>query len=165
MLIPRLAKIVCVASVALYMALVAFGNVTDYWTNYPFVVHVLSMDQVFPESTIRWRAITSPALHHAAYILIILTEIAAAALSAAGTIAMCLRIRGDGEDFRSAKGLAIAGLALGFLLFEGGFVAIGGEWFGMWQSKSWNGVEGSFRVAMILLGVLIFVSLRDDERC
>jgi predicted small integral membrane protein len=26
-------------------------------------------------------------------------------------------------------------------LFGGGFIAIGGEWFGMWQSSKWNGLQ------------------------
>ena len=40
---------------------------------------------------------------------------------------------------------------------------MGGEWFGMWQSHSWNGVQSAFRVVMTMLGVLIFVSLKDED--
>jgi predicted small integral membrane protein len=163
MLAMRLAKTACVASVALYMALVAFGNMTDYWMNYPFVVHVMSMDQLPADSAIRWRAIASPVLHHASYVLIIISEAAAAAFSGAGATAMSLKLTGSEQAFHGAKGLAVVGLALGFLLFEGGFIAVGGEWFGMWQAKAWNGEEGAFRVAVTLLGVLIFVSLKDEE--
>jgi predicted small integral membrane protein len=163
MLAVRLAKVSCVVSVALYMALVALGNVTDYWTNYAFVAHVLSMDQLPADSVIRWRAIASPVFYHAAYCLIIVMEIATAGFAAAGAIAMTLRIQSSAQTFQCAKSLAVGGLALGFLLFEGGFIAVGGEWFGMWQAKSWNGVESSFRVAVTFLGVLIFVSLHDDD--
>ena len=46
--------------------------------------------------------------------------------------------------------LKIAGLALGFLLWQVGFMSIGGEWFGMWQSKDWNGVPSAFRFVMCL---------------
>jgi len=46
MLTLRLAKIACVAALALYAAFVAFGNVADYWTNFAFVTHVLDMDQL-----------------------------------------------------------------------------------------------------------------------
>jgi predicted small integral membrane protein len=163
MLALRLAKIGCVATIALYMALVAFGNVTDYWTNFRFVSHVLSMDQLPPGSAIRWRALNSPIFHHAGYILIILTEIAIAALCAAGSFAMFVQLQTNAQSFHDAKWLAVAGLALTFVLFEGGFIAIGGEWFGMWQTPTWNGVESSFRVAVTALAVLIFVSLRDNE--
>ena len=54
MLTLRLAKIACVAALALYAAVVAFGNVADYWTNFAFVTHVLDMDQLPKESSIRW---------------------------------------------------------------------------------------------------------------
>src|SRR5215211_6759756 len=53
-------KIVLVGAIALFASLVAFGNLTDYNTNFVFVQHVLSMDTVFPFSTIKYRAITSP---------------------------------------------------------------------------------------------------------
>ena len=34
-----------------YVALVAFGNVTDYWTNFAFVTHVLDIDHSPAESS------------------------------------------------------------------------------------------------------------------
>ena len=74
MLVIRVAKILAVASVATFATLVAFGNVSDYDTNFAFVQHVLSMDTIFERSTIRYRAITDPALQRAAYALIIAAE-------------------------------------------------------------------------------------------
>src|SRR5215203_3203570 len=73
MLVLRASKTmaVAVAAMGLLVSLVAFGNLTDYDTNFAFVQHVLLMDTTFPSSTIRYRAITNPALHHAAYALII----------------------------------------------------------------------------------------------
>ena len=163
MLAVRLAKIVSVGTIALYMALVVFNNVTDYWTNFAFVVDVLDIEQISPRSTIRWRAITSPALHHAAYSLIILTEFFIAMLTAAGALAMTRALRLSAEEFQRAKAKAVSGLALGFLLYEGGFVAVAGEWFGMWQSASYDAVPSAFRILVTMLGVLIFVALKDEE--
>jgi predicted small integral membrane protein len=117
------------------VALVAFGNLSDYWTNFAFVKEVLDMDDVPAASRIHWRAVTSPVLHHAGYIRIIATEIVIAALCALGAIAMARQVRAKAQPFQAAKSVAVAGLTLGFLLFEGGFVAIGGEWFGMWQAR------------------------------
>ncbi len=163
MLAVRLAKISCAAAIAFYVALVAFGNVSDYWTNFAFVAEVLDMDDVPAASHIRWRAVTSPVLHHAGYILIIATEIVIAALCAFGAIAMARQVRAKAQPFQAAKSMAVAGLTLGFLLFEGGFVAIGGEWFGMWQARDLDAVPSAFRILMTMLGVLIFVSLKDDD--
>ena len=163
MIAIRAAKIALVAAMALLATLVAFGNVTDYGSNLVFVQHVLSMSTVFPNSTIKYRAITEPALHHAAYALIIATEAAIAILCWAGAVALARRLRADGATFHHAKTLALAGLALGFLLWQLGFKSIGGEWFGMWQSQQWNGVPSAFRFAMVFAVVLIFVAMRDDD--
>jgi predicted small integral membrane protein len=160
----RAAKAAAVAAIALFASLVTFGNLTDYGTNFAFVQHVLSMDTIFPSSTIGYRAITSPALHHLAYALIIATEAVIAVLCWIGAVRLVRALRADAKTFNRSKGLAAAGLALGFLLWQVGFVSIGGEWFGMWQSQQWNGVASAFRFAVTILAVLIFVALPDEER-
>jgi predicted small integral membrane protein len=163
MIAIRAAKIVMVCAIALFATLVAFGNLTDYGTNLAFVQHVLSMDTIFERSTIRYRAITSPALQHAAYALIIATEVATAVLCWIGAYALLHRLRADARAFNKAKAFAVAGLTLGFLLWQIGFMTVGGEWFGMWQSQQWDGVPSAFRFVMVILGVLIFVAMPDGE--
>ena len=163
MLALRAAKAVMVAAVALFATLVAFGNITDYGTNFAFVQHVLTMDTIFPTSTIRYRAIANPTLHHAAYALIIATEVAVALLCWAGVFMLTRRIGADAAGFNRAKTLPVLGLTLEFLLWQVGFMTIGGEWFGMWQSTQWNGVPSAFRFVIVILGVLIFVALPDGE--
>ena len=71
-------------SFALYVSLVAFGNITDYNSNFFLVSHVLTMDTTFPENQAMWRAIESSVLHHVAYGLIIGTEIIIALLCCIG---------------------------------------------------------------------------------
>jgi predicted small integral membrane protein len=163
MLAIRAAKTIAVAAIALFASLVAFGNITDYGTNFAFVRHVLSMDTVFPSSTITYRAITSEPLHHAAYALIIATEAVIAVLCWIGTLALARQLRADALSFNRAKTFAVIGLTLGFLLWQVGFMSIGGEWFGMWQSKDWNGVPSAFRFAIVILAVLILVAMPDRE--
>ena len=163
MLALRASKAALVAAVALFASLVTFGNLTDYNTNFVFVQHVLSMDTIFPFSTIKYRAITSPALHHAAYAFIIAAEAATAVLCWIGAAALARRLRADAAAFNRAKACAVLGLTLGFLLWQVGFMSIGGEWFGMWQSQQWNGVPSAFRFLMTIIAVLIFVAMPDQE--
>ena len=99
MLVIRLAKAVLVASIALFATLVAFGNLTDYGTNFVFVRHVLSMDTILPNSQIGYRAITSPALHHLAYALIIAAEALTALLCWIGAFALLRALRADAQTF------------------------------------------------------------------
>ena len=163
MIAIRAAKVALVAAVALFASLVVFGNLTDYNTNFAFVQHVLSMDTIFSFSTIKYRAITSLALHHAAYALIIAAEILTALLCWVGTAALARRLRVDASAFNRAKTFAVLGLTLGLLLWQVGFMSIGGEWFGMWQSKEWDGVPSAFRFVMVIIAVLIFVAMPDQE--
>jgi predicted small integral membrane protein len=87
MRIIRLSKTATVAAIALFASLVAFGNITDYGTNWAFVQHVLSMDTVFPTTNIKYRAIDAPALQTAAYVLIIAGETITAILCWIGLLA------------------------------------------------------------------------------
>lgn len=159
----RLSKLAMVAAIAALFSVVAFGNITDYGTNFAFVQHVMSMDTLFPTTTITYRAITDPVLHRAAYALIIATECVTAVLCWVGVLILLLRCRGPAPAFNRGKTIAIAGLVLGFLLYQFGFIVIGGEWFGMWMSQQWNGVPSAFRYLIITMLVLLFVALPDGE--
>jgi predicted small integral membrane protein len=159
----RLAKAAMTAAVAALMSVVAFGNITDYGTNFAFVQHVMSMDTLFPTTTITYRRITSPLLHHAAYDIVIVTEVIIAAACWIGALALLRALRAPAKVFNGAKTFAISGLVLGFLLYQFGFITIAGEWFGMWMSEHWNGVASAFRYLMIIVAVLIFVALPDGE--
>jgi predicted small integral membrane protein len=163
MVLIRCSKILLVASVALFTTLVVFNNITDYGLNYAFVEHVLRMDTTFPNNKGMWRAITSPTLHHAAYVLIILMEGITALLCWAGAIKLLGALRTEGIKFNQSKKVAIAGLTLGFCLWFVGFIGIVGEWFLMWQSAQWNAQQAAFRLTTIFGIVLLFVTMPDTD--
>lgn len=159
MKIIRLCKIALVAAVAFFFSLVAFGNLTDYGSNWQFVQHVLSMDTTFPDSDLHWRAVTNPTLQTAGYWLIIATEILTAVLLWVGSIRLLAALESD--DFGAAKSVAVAGLTLGLLLYAVGFIAVGGEWFAMWQSQIWNGEQKAFDFIAMIGAVLIILLLPE----
>ena len=163
MIITRLSKTALVAAIALFASLVAFGNITDYGTNFAFVMHVFSMDTIFPDATIKYRAITSPFVQNLGYICIIAAETLTAVLCWVGAFAMLRQRNANAAVFNRSKALAIAGLTLGFLVWQVGFMSVGGEWFGMWMSKTWNGVPDAFRFFITIIAVLIYVVLPDNE--
>ncbi len=159
----RLAKITMAGSLSLFAFLVAFGNITDYGANFTFVQHVLSMDTTFPNNELRWRAITNPLLWNAAYWIIILGEALACAAYAAGTITLVRNLHASGALFNAAKRFFYVATALGFLVWFFGFMVIGGEWFAMWQSQTWNGQQAAFRFYAAVLGTGIFIALEDRD--
>jgi predicted small integral membrane protein len=42
-------------------------------------------------------------------------------------------------------------------------MVVGGEWFAMWQSPTWNGQQAAFRFYTTLLLALIFVAQNDSD--
>ena len=59
------------------------------------------------------------------------------------------------RDKARARSVSTYGLLMLLLLFGAGFIAIGGEWFSMWQSKTWNGLEAATRVIVFTGFVLV----------
>jgi predicted small integral membrane protein len=147
--------------VALYMFLVALGNITDPDTNEAFVRHVLSMDTTFQDKDIMWRAITSKTVQDIGYVGIIVWESLTAAVLLWATAAWARALRTG--LFDRPRRLSTVGLLMLEILFVGGFITIGGEWFAMWQSKTWNGLEPAFRNAMIGAFALVLIHLQAHE--
>ncbi|MBO9711661.1 DUF2165 family protein [Sphingomonas sp.] len=152
----RLSKTALVATAAFFATLVVFNNVTDYGSNFNYVHHVLSMDTTFPGNSGMWRHIDSVAATHAAYGLIILVEAGIALLGWVAVARLAGR-RGDPMAFAAAKGPAVLALTLGIVLWFGGFIVLGGEWFLSWQSPTWNGLNESARFSMLYLLILLYL--------
>jgi predicted small integral membrane protein len=163
MLIARYAKSVMSLSLAAFLLLVTFDNITDYGSNFAFVRHVMSMDTTFPGNALMYRSVTTPALWHLAYAIIIVSQATAGMLYLIGAVRLYRARHAPGAVFNRAKSSVIAASLLGFVIFFFMFMVIGGEWFSMWQSKDYNAQEAAFRFYMAVLGVLIFVSLPDDD--
>lgn len=132
----RIGKAVLVTAIALHASLVVFGNVTDYAINFSFVRNVMSMNTILPNSTIGDRAITVPALHHAAYAMIIAAQFVTAILCWIGATRLAPPCARAAPRSTAAKPFAVAGLLVGLLVWQVGFITIGGEWFGMWMSPT-----------------------------
>ena len=147
----RLALFVAVAGSGLLTLLIAFSNITDYATNFEFVKHVLSMDTIFENSTVKYRSITSEGLHHTAYIFIIALETAMAYFFITSSIQLYLKLKREKEEFNAAKKNAYIGITLGIILWFIGFTVVGGEWFSMWQSADWNGLDPADRITTFFM--------------
>jgi predicted small integral membrane protein len=159
----RVSKLLLVGAVGLLALVILLNNLTDYDANFRYIYHVLTMDTVFPDNPLTWRAIHSPQLQRAAYAGIMVTEGAIAVLCLAGAGRLWQAISAPGATFNQAKTLAIAGLTLAFLFWFVGFMVIGGEWFTMWQSVEWNGQQPAFRFIGCVGFVLLYLALADPD--
>jgi predicted small integral membrane protein len=52
---------------------------------------------------------------------------------------------------------------MGFLVWFFGFMVVGGEWFAMWQSPTWNGQDAAFKFYVAIIGVLIYLNQPDGD--
>ncbi|MGA2509940.1 MAG: DUF2165 domain-containing protein [Candidatus Acidiferrales bacterium] len=159
----RTAKALLVLAVAVFYTFVVFNNITDYDSNYQFVRHVLMMDSTFPGNHGMWRAVNSPALHTAFYVSIIAWEFATMVLCWWGGARLVKAMRGTPGEFQRAKNIAIAALTLSLLMWLAAFLSVGGEWFLMWQSKTWNGQDAAFRMFTVVGIVLLLVAQPETE--
>jgi predicted small integral membrane protein len=159
----RTAKMSLVFAVALFYLLVVLNNTTDYDSNYQFVRHVMMMDSTLPANRGMVRAIDRPALHTAFYLAIIAWETLTMILCWVGAVNLARRLRGPAAAFHAAKRVAIMGLTLGLLMWLVAFLSVGGEWFLMWQSKTWNGQDAAFRMFAVVGIVLLFLVQPDEE--
>ena len=157
-MIPRLVKITMTGCLAVFALLVAFTNITDYGGNAPFVRHVLSMDTTFRDPAVAYRAIDMPLAWTLGYFAIIAGEALTGLLFALAAWRMFAARNAPAEAFQRSKAIVHLGALVGFLVWFLGFMTIGGEWFLMWQSTTWNGQQAAFRFYVTMLLVLIYVA-------
>lgn len=160
---------VIVAINGLYIFLVALGNITDFDTNQAFVQHVLAMDTinfgagegVDIDQDVAWRAIESPLIQNVAYIGVIIWETLTAVVLLA-SVWLWLRAAKT-RSFDAPRRLATIGLLMILILFMGGFITVGGEWFQMWRSVEWNGLEPAFRNSVLAAFGLVLIHLPSPQ--
>ena len=161
-IIIRLVKILLVASVGFFFLFVGISNIEQPSANLEYIAHIFSMDTIYPESPSKWRAITNPAVHAFVFWLIVVLEFVFVLLCFGGALALARAIRASAEDFHAAKALAILGISLGILLWFTGFIVIGAEWFLMWQSEKWSGLQSAFRFTVCMFLILLLLLSRDE---
>lgn len=161
--IIRITQASLVAFFGLYALIVAFGNVTDYGSNYDFVEGVLSMNTTFEGNALLYRSIDSEILYHIGYIVIIIVEWAIAILCLVGAFQMFKNVRKSSKQYHEAKKWGFVGLLLAASVWFLGFQVIGGEWFAMWQSDTWNGLDSAFRLTTYISTTIIILMLKEHD--
>ncbi len=150
-----------------YYLFVAFTNCVDTDTNRNGVAAVLSMKATIHHPGTDWRAITNGNVALVAYILVVIWEflIAFVLLAAGGVWGRVL----TGRPRRLRAGLDVAvklsslGWTMAVLLFAGGFLTVGGEWFRMWANDDVNASSAALQNFLIAGVGLILVHLPDSR--
>jgi len=69
--------------------------------------------------------------------------------------------RADSAQFTAALNVAVIALTTSLLMWLVAFLHVGGEWFLMCQSQTWNGQEEAFRMFTIVGVVFLVVVQRE----
>ena len=162
-MILRASKLLLVAGLALFYVLVVFNNLTDFDSNWHFVQHVLAMDTTFPGNHGMWRALPQPNVELAFYLSIIAWESATLLLLLWAVVKLARALPASAAEFGLAKRTAVVALTASLLMWLIAFLAVGGEWFLMWQSQAWNGQQEAFRMFVVVGLVLLIVMHADAD--
>jgi predicted small integral membrane protein len=122
---------------------------------------VAKMEDTFSKDKNGWRSINSTFLHYVLFILIVTWELLIAVLVWLGSLKMIRTLRAPATEFKNAKKYTSFGLSLRVLLWFIVFIAIGGEWFLMWQSKICNAQNTAFFLTCSFLLFLIHHNQED----
>ena len=76
---------------------------------------------------------------------------------------MARALNQSATEFHQAKRVAISALTISLLMWFVVFLSVGGEWFLMWQSKTWNGQDAAFRMFTVIGITLLFVVQPETE--
>jgi len=158
----RIAKLLLLLGVCCFYVLVVFNNLTDFNSNAQFVRHVLLMDTTIPGNHGMWRSISSPALDFLFYASIIVWESITTVLLFWGAMRLLRALRMPAAAFNAAKSISVLALTLSLLMWLVAFLTVGGEWFLMWQSHTWNGQEAAFRNFGVA-GIVFLILLQPDS--
>jgi len=80
-----------------------------------------------------------------------------------GSWSLFRNLKEDAATFHASKNWAVAGITIGIIIWFLGFEVIGGEWFAMWQSTTWNGLASAQRIVDFLVLTLILLHLKENN--
>lgn len=151
---------VLTAITGVYYLIVAVTNCLDTDTNRRGVAAVLSMDQTIHHPAVDWHAITNGTAVWIIYALIVIWEFLTAVVLLSAAVAW-LRVLAGRPVRDYAVRLASFGWTMAVLLFLGGFLTIGGEWFRMWANQEVNATPAALQNFLVAGVGLILVHLPE----
>jgi predicted small integral membrane protein len=69
----------------------------------------------------------------------------------------------NAATFHASKNWAVAGIIIGIIIWFLAFEVVGGEWFAMWQSSTWNGLASAERIVSFLVLVLMLLHFEEKD--
>ena len=158
----RITKIASAGFIGAIGLLFFFGNLFNLDTAYSVVSFVVSGAEQ-PYYKILGPTVSASWLTWLALATIMAGELGVGILGVWGTFELITNRTGSSDEFNAAKAKAIAGGALGMLVWYGFFVVLGEGYFHMWQTEIGLGsVEGAFRYGTVCAVLMLYIKSRDE---
>ena len=157
----RTGKVLLVFGMGVFLGLAALNNIMMPRGGYNVIGAAMGMETTFQDPLVMWRAVNSPALIWAAWVVIVGGEAVAAFFCVKGAWTLWLA-RASDTEFNNNKSTALVGLTIAAVLYFVVFHAIAQEWFMMWQSEEVNVLPGAFR--NFASAVLLILLLNSREQ-
>lgn len=155
----RMIPLLLVLGTAVMGLIVCLNNITAPGANLRFVEHIMTMDTTNMDSGTQWREVRSPVLHRAAFVTILLCEVAVTVLGLVGSFFLAANLTAPADVWESAKLFGyltfIMALVVWFLIIQ----VVGAEWYVSWQSEKWNAIRDSTRINLITIAGIILLRL------
>lgn len=156
----RLVQFTLTVLLSVHLLLIAATNITDYGVNFEFLRQVAGMEDTF-SSQKAWRSVTNPFFLHPMYWIVLAAETLSGWLCALGARRMWINRFAPDNWYETGKRPAIYGALIALSLWFGVFLVVGGEWFLMWQSKTWNALPTAYSLSAIY-GLALLILLKRD---
>ncbi|MBO6506092.1 MAG: DUF2165 family protein [Kordiimonadaceae bacterium] len=154
----RIAKIILVATVAVWGLWGGLGNLIGYASGYEQVRDVISMQSL--EQPMPW-ALQNPIFAHLGFAFIWALKLIGGAMCALGAIRMWRCSDASADVFQTAKTWAIVGCAMIFFMMFAGFNLLASNVFMAFRSPAIGAIELSWVFAGEVGLVLLFLAMRE----
>ncbi|CAB4242538.1 Predicted small integral membrane protein [Methylacidimicrobium sp. AP8] len=162
LLVLRASRTILTLLVGAYFLLAGIDNMLDPSANWPYLVHVLSMDSVPADSPLRWRALRLPAAWRLLFGGLIAWELATAFLCFLGSFRLLRAWFGTRQEFARAKSWAVAGLTCGLVQWLFFFLILAGEWFQLWRGSLSAALSVAARMFAVTALSLIYLTQEEE---
>lgn len=160
----RWSKAVIALMPALLGTFALFNNVSDYAGTLQNVLRpIMCMENTFNNPAQTWRAICSPPVFHATYILVMAVETVIAVLGWLGVLGIVRAIKQPPPAFAAACGVTSLACLIGIAVWGIGFFVVIGDWFLVWQGPLKPFATDGVAYSTMMLICLFTVNLREQH--
>ncbi|MVW86080.1 DUF2165 family protein [Pseudomonas sp. PB101] len=158
----RRSKLIIVFIAALFGITTLINNFTDYTAYAEYIGRILGMSDTIGNDSRRYRAISSPLVHHRFYWALITLETIFTCSFIVGSYQLYRKLDGSRSEFYEAKKFAISGFITAIFTYQTFYIIILNEWFDLEYSKQANALYwAQIQIQYMFFGIIYLLAAKD----